>query len=200
MEKYNYNPITQDLDMTGDGDGDVINNYGVAWNDETPLPPQELEWGGIVGDIDDQTDLKDELDGLSERITNLQNIGRFLSIWNATTGVAESTPPSSPYIYKTGDYFRVGAPGDRIPKGTSYTTGGTNYETTTEQLATGDVFYFDGTVWRRQAAGSGGTVTDVKVGGVSVVTNGVAHIPTVDLTCDMADGTTKTLIINGTLS
>lgn len=178
--------------MTGDGAGDVINNYGVAWNDETPLPPQELEWGDIGGDIDDQTDLKSALDGLSERILNLQNIGRFLSMWNASTGVAESDPPSSPYQYKTGDYFRVGTTGNRIPKGASYTTGGTNYETTTEQLSTGDVFYFDGTAWRRQAGGPGGFVQDVKVDEESIVVNGVAKFVSESWTATLTDGTTVT--------
>ena len=46
---------------------------------------------------------------IDARISHLQGIGHFLSLWNSSTGVAATNPPSSPYIYHTGDYFRVNA-------------------------------------------------------------------------------------------
>jgi len=48
---------------------------------------------------------------LQDQITNLQNIGRFLSIWDATTGLPTTDPTVLPYTYRTGDYYRVGKVG-----------------------------------------------------------------------------------------
>lgn len=48
---------------------------------------------------------------LQDQITNLQNIGRFLSIWNATIGKPTTDPTTIPYTYRTGDYYRVGVVG-----------------------------------------------------------------------------------------
>lgn len=87
---------------------------------------------------------------MNDRIDALQNLGRYLALWNASTGVPTSEPLTSPYAYKSGDYFRVGTAGNRVPTGNSYTIGGTNYETVTETINVGDVYYYDGTVWKRQ--------------------------------------------------
>lgn len=117
---------------------------------------------------------------LSGRISNLQNIGRFLAIWNCTTGLPTSEPASTPYEYKTGDYFRVGAVSNTtnyMPNGSTYTgVASTTEYTGTETLSTGAVFYYDGSVWRLQASGGGGTVQDVQVDGVSVLNGGIANI------------------------
>ena len=114
---------------------------------------------------------------LQLQINNLKNIGRFLSIWNASTGVAESNPPTSPYSYKTGDYFRVGTAGTRIPTGSAYTIGGTNYATSQVTLAVGDVVYYDGTNWMIEAKGAGGgDIYDVQLNGVSIVSSGIANL------------------------
>lgn len=113
---------------------------------------------------------------LSTRITNMENLGRFLSLWNATTGEATSNPPTSPYAYKTGDYFRVSVAGTRIADGSSYTIGGTNYTTSEVTLGVGDVIYYDGTNWQIQLSGTGGNVVDVQVDGTSIVAAGIANI------------------------
>lgn len=42
---------------------------------------------------------------LSDRITNLESLGRYLSEWNCVTGLAMTNPTYSPYPYRTGDYF-----------------------------------------------------------------------------------------------
>ena len=117
-----------------------------------------------------------------EEVDNLKNIGRFLSLWNASTGVATSNPPTSPYEYKTGDYFRVSNGGNRIPTGSSYVIGGTNYTTSIATLGLGDVVYYDGTSWQIQSGTGQGTVLDVQINGTSIVgvdsSPGIANIVT----------------------
>lgn len=116
---------------------------------------------------------------LQDEISHLQGIGRFLALWDATTGLAETNPPVSPYTYKTGDYFIVGIVGatNYKPSGSSYTTGVASTTVETETIEVGNVYYYDGTTWKLQAGGGGGTITDVQVNGTSVVTSGVANIP-----------------------
>lgn len=113
---------------------------------------------------------------LQDSINNLKSIGRFLAIWNASTGRPTSEPTVSPYVYKTGDYYRIGTVGNKIPTGSQYVIDGTNWTTTTDTLAVGDVYYYDGTSWVRQASSGGGTVQDVQVEGTSVLTGGVANV------------------------
>lgn len=78
--------------------------------------------------------------------------GRFLAIWNCTTGLAESNPPSSPYPYATGDYFIVGAVGaiNYKPSGSSYVIGTASTVVETAEVKVDDTYYFDGTNWRLQ--------------------------------------------------
>lgn len=127
-------------------------------------------------DIKDDMDvISEDVDELTDRVDNLSSIGRFLAIWNASTGSPTSQPAELPYTYKTGDYYRVGVVGTYIPDGDEY-DGTASTTTTTDTLAIGDVFYYDGTVWRRQASSGGGTVQDVQVNGVSVLSGGIADI------------------------
>lgn len=78
--------------------------------------------------IKSYVDTKDA--GLQEQIDNLKAVGRFLALWDASTGSPTSEPPSSPYTYHTGDYFRVSVSGTKIPTGTTYTAGTTGGEAT----------------------------------------------------------------------
>ena len=142
---------------------------------------KKLLWGGS-DEVVTKYAIKDShgndinVASLQTQIGNLQNIGRFLSLWNASTGVATSDPPTSPYAYKTGDYFRIATSGNRIPTGSSYTTGETNYTTSVATLGIGDVVYYDGTVWQLQSGTGEGTIVDVQVNGTSVVQSGIANI------------------------
>ena len=136
---------------------------------------------------------------LQDQITHLQGIGRFLSLWNATTGLAETNPPVSPYTYKTGDYFIVGnvATGNGTnykPSGSSYTTGVASSTVETETIDVGNVYYYDGTTWKLQAGGGGGTITDVLVNGTSVVSVGVANV-TVPTRTSVTDTTSTTITL-----
>lgn len=91
-------------------------------------------------------------DALQDQIDNLAARGRFLALWNATTGLPESNPGESPYTYKTGDYYIVGVVGttNYKPSGTQFVVGQPSTEVETEELATDDVYYYDGTVWKLQ--------------------------------------------------
>lgn len=111
---------------------------------------------------------------LQAQITNLKNLGRFCSIWRADTGLPTSEPTETPYNYKVGDYFRIGATGYRVPTGSTYVQGA--YDTVAEETGIGDVWYYDGTLWKKQASSGGGTVQDVQVNTVSVLYGGIAEI------------------------
>lgn len=110
------------------------------------------EWGNIIGEISDQEDLKLELDTLNDRIDNVEARGRFLALWNATTGLPETNPGESPYEYRAGDYYIVGVVGEENykPIGTQFVIGQPSTVVETEELATDDVYYYDGTTWKLQ--------------------------------------------------
>ena len=100
-----------------------------------------------------------DIDPLQQQINHLQTIGRFLSFWDATTGLAQTNPQTSPYVYHTGDYFRVGVvagPGgtNYKPSGSSYTIGVASTTVETERLSVGQVYYYDGANWALAAGGS----------------------------------------------
>lgn len=91
-------------------------------------------------------------DDLSDRIDVVESRGRFLALWNATTGLPESTPQITPYVYTTGDYYIVDAVGEinYKPTGAEFVEGQASTEIETEELTTDDVYYYDGAVWRLQ--------------------------------------------------
>ena len=87
---------------------------------------------------------------LQDQISNIKARGRYLSVWNCTTGLAETSPTVDPYEYKPGDYFIVGVVGT----GTKYKPSGSTYSANTPSTAveTGDVkvndtYYYDGESW-----------------------------------------------------
>ena len=107
---------------------------------------------------------------MQQQINHLQTIGRFLSFWDATTGLAQTNPQTSPYVYQTGDYFRVGvvASGGGTnykPSGSSYTIGVASTVVETEPLTEGQVYYYDGANWALAAGGS------VAIDGATIVFN-----------------------------
>ena len=87
---------------------------------------------------------------LNDRIQNLASIGKYLAMWDCTTGLPTTNPITMPYSYTTGDYYVISNVGQTnyIPNGSSYsgTASSTQYSGT-ETLAVGDFLYYDGTVW-----------------------------------------------------
>lgn len=118
---------------------------------------------------------------LQSQINKLKNIGKFLSLWNCTTGQPITMPESLPYAYNTGDYYRVSVVASS--GGTNYRPYGTSYTGTASTLEEtgivnmGSVYYFDGTAWIAQSAGGGESgVQDVRIDDTSIVDAGVANI------------------------
>lgn len=107
----------------------------------------------IAQDAKDIADTaSDKVDDLEDEIDSLKGIGRFLSVWNCTTGLAETNPPESPYTYRTGDYFLVGTVGvtNYKPDGNSYTTGVASTTVETDTVKVNDIYVYDGTNWKLQ--------------------------------------------------
>ena len=87
---------------------------------------------------------------LNDRIQNLASIGKYLAMWDCTTGLPTTNPITMPYTYTTGDYYVISNVDSTnyMPNGSSYsgTASSTQYSGT-ETLNVGDFFYYDGTVW-----------------------------------------------------
>ena len=100
-------------------------------------------------------------------------IGRYLSGWNCATGLAATNPPTSPYQYKTGDYFIVssvatGGANNYKPNGSSYTTGVASTTVESSAVAINDTYLYDGTNWTLLKTGSAVTSVNGQVGDVTV--------------------------------
>lgn len=136
---------------------------------------------------------------LNERANSLEGIGRFLSLWNGETGLAESTPPQLPYLYDNGCYFRIGAlpeSGDILmPAGSQYTgEASTTVYDGDLTLETGDLFVYDGATdtWIAQKNQVGGKVQDVKINNVTRLVNGEVNFIGEEWTATLTDGTMVT--------
>lgn len=90
---------------------------------------------------------------LQDQIDNLNTRGKYLSIWDCTTGLAMDEPPVNPYTIETGSYFIVG----KIASagGTNYRPDGGTYDkdvpstvVETENVQLNATYYWDGTQWR----------------------------------------------------
>lgn len=92
---------------------------------------------------------------LSDKIAAIEGRGRYLSIWDASTGRPNDLPGGGSsvtevYTYKSGDYFIVKVAGNKVPSGTSIpvgTTISTFPSTTGESAQINDSIYFNGTSW-----------------------------------------------------
>lgn len=103
-----------------------------------------------LGYIDGVTsNVQSQLNNLSTRIDDLDSIGRFLSYWDCTTGLAVTDPDTSPYTYKTGDYFVVSKVGttNYRPTGSSYTIGTASTVVESNDVNPQDVYRYDGSAW-----------------------------------------------------
>ena len=83
-------------------------------------------------------------------------MGKFLSNWNATTGLPTTNPPGyntgDTFTYHTGDYYLVSdidtlGGTNYKPSGSSYVVGTASTTVETEELHTGDMYIYDSAQW-----------------------------------------------------
>ena len=92
---------------------------------------------------------------LQDQVDNLKGRGRFLALWDCSTGLAETHPTVPVYEYKSGDYFIVGTVAQEggtnyKPSGSSYTDNVPSTAIETEAVSVNDAYYYDGNVWHLQ--------------------------------------------------
>lgn len=87
---------------------------------------------------------------LQDQLNNLLGRGKYLSIWDCTTGLAMDEPPVNPYTVETGSYFIVGKVGttNYRPNGGTYDKDVPSTTVETNPVKVNDTYYYDGTVWR----------------------------------------------------
>jgi len=116
--------------------------------------------GAITAEVTRATGAESSLD---TRITALESKGRYLSTWDATTGLPETYPEDSQFVegkynYRAGDYYIVNKVGasNKMPDGAYITKDGSTYtvpsKSYTGTLNLGDQFQYDGTTWTHIAS------------------------------------------------
>ena len=137
-------------------------------------------WGNITGTLSNQTDLSQALASklttsdilnvlnstaidkalsanmgkeLNDRLNNVESRGRFLSVWECTTGLPETDPvgleTGDVYEYQRGDYYIVGTVGatNYKPNGSSYVVGIASTTVETGDVKENDTYIYDGSQW-----------------------------------------------------
>ena len=86
---------------------------------------------------------------LKSLIDTYVGLGRFLSLWDASTGQPISFPLSIPYTYKTWDWYMVEIVGttNYKPNGSSYTGSASTTVDSVNNVEVRDVYIYDGTDW-----------------------------------------------------
>lgn len=132
---------------------------------------------------------------LNDRINNLASRGRFLSLWDCTTGLPLTNPSGYPYEYKTGDFFIVSKVGETnyIPNGDTY-TGQPSTTVYADAIKPNDTIFYDGTQWMVADAPEGGKVQDVYVNGTSVLSGSVAYVLVPTTLADLQADATHRLV------
>jgi len=141
------------------GSAAFTNSSDYATSEQGTLASSALQPTDVIDDLV-STDTDKPLSAnmgkeLKDMVDNVSGRGHYLALWNCATGLAQSNPPESPYVYKAGDYFIVGtvatgSANNYRPTGSSYTTGVASTVVETQAVDTDDVYYFDGTNWSLQ--------------------------------------------------
>lgn len=90
---------------------------------------------------------------LKDLIDTYVGLWRFLSLWDASTGQPISFPLTTPYTYKTWDWYMVEIvstatpPVNLMPNGSSYSWSASTTQDTTNNVEVRDVYIYDGTDW-----------------------------------------------------
>lgn len=140
---------------------DAVSAHITDTNNPHSVTASQVGLGNVDNTSDADKPISDAtqsaLDGLQDEIDDLKGLGRFLSVWNCATGLAETNPPTSPYTYNSGDYFLVGTVSSATPavnykpNGATYTTGVASTTVETAEVKVNDVYIYDGTNWKLQA-------------------------------------------------
>lgn len=87
---------------------------------------------------------------LKDLIDTYVGLWRFLSLWNSKTGQPISFPLTTPYTYKTWDWYMievVDSTTNYMPNGSSYTWAASTTVDSTNNVEVRDVYIYDGTDW-----------------------------------------------------
>lgn len=93
---------------------------------------------------------------LNDKISDLFWLGKFLSLWNATTWLPTSFPLQTPYTYSTWDYYLVSVvssanpPVNYRPTWSSY-SGTASSTIESDELEVWDVYIYDWSTWLLQS-------------------------------------------------
>lgn len=137
-----------------------------AWDVPMYVDADNFQWwaGGSGVTVVDNLNSQSGTDALSanqwyilnNKIADLFGLGKFLSVWDATTGQPDSFPLQTPYTYSTWDYYLVGTvssatpPVNYRPNGSSYTwTASSTPET--DELEVWDIYIYDWSTWLLQS-------------------------------------------------
>lgn len=83
-----------------------------------------------------------------EMLSKISGIGRYLAVWDCTTGLPTTNPTTLPYNYIRGDYFIIGKVGttNYMPDGAQYTgAASTTVDSSTPHVL--DMYRYDGSSW-----------------------------------------------------
>ena len=123
---------------------------------DTTYPPMTAWELGTGTDTTQRTvSAKVIADYVWDKLDTLLSLGKFLSLWDATTGQPISFPLATPYTYTTWDYFLVETvstatpPVNYRPNGSSYTWSASSTPET-DELEVWDLYIYDGTTWLLQ--------------------------------------------------
>ena len=159
--KSNIQDQIDGVTTTINGFGDVVshdaNEFATAAQGgkaDTALQPTDVVNDVVSTDTDKPLSANMGKE-LQDAITNLSARGRYLSLWNCTTGLPATNPTTSPYTYKTGDYYIVGTVSSSgtnyKPSGDSYTNNVASTAVESGAVLENDTYLYDGTNWILQA-------------------------------------------------
>lgn len=143
------------LQVTGTPQAGDVPQY-VDWDNF-----QWWSWSGItVVDNLNSTSATDALSAnqwyvLNNKISDLFWLGKFLSLWDATTWLPTSFPLQTPYAYSTWDYYLVSTVSSATPP-VNYRPTWSSYSwtasstTESDELEVWDLYIYDGTTWLLQ--------------------------------------------------
>ena len=164
------NMLFEDFTIAGTGDEYSLDAYGFVYIDHFPDNFEDgyTETYQLISNTVYSNYRWERMD-----VQPAAAVGRYLSNWNAATGLAATNPQNSPYEYKAGDYFIVGTVASSgstnyKPNGSSYVIGQASTTVESSPLNINDMYLYDGSNWLLLKTGSTVTSVNGQVGDVTV--------------------------------